>query len=109
MSHQLVRQGPRYTADAEREDDVLDRRTVPRFDDGGDALLHLERIEIAVEGPPEDVFGSLFGVARPARGVDDGDVVLVDDLAVREQERRRHAEIAAAWVLRDRRHVGPQV
>ena len=43
----------------------------PGFDDRRDELLHLDRVEVAGDGAPEDLLGRLFRVARPAGGVDD--------------------------------------
>ena len=74
MADELVRQRPRHAADGEGEDDVLDRRAVPGLDDRADQLLHLERVEVAVDRAPEDLVGVLLGVARPAGRVDDRDV-----------------------------------
>ena len=113
VAHELVRQRPRHAADGEREDDVLDRRAVPGLDDRADQLLHLERVEVAVDRAPEDLVGVLLRVARPAGRVDDRDVELLDDLAVREEQRGPQAEVAPARVLRDpgllARRVGRRV
>ena len=101
MADELVRQRPRDAADGEGEDDVLDGRAVARFDDRADQLLHLERVEVAVDRASEDLVGVLLRVAGPAGRVDDRDVILLDDLAVREDERRLQPEVAAARVLGD--------
>ena len=101
VAHELVRERPRDAGDGEREDDVLDRRPVAGFDHRRDELLHLDRVEVAGQGASEDLLGGLFRIARPARGVDDRDVRALDDLAVREQERHLHAEVAPARVLGD--------
>ena len=101
MAHELVRQRSRDAADGEGEDDVLDGRAVPGLDDRADELLHLERVEVAVDRAPEDLVGVLLGVAGPAGRVDDRDVVLLDDLAVREDQRRPHPEVAPPGVLGD--------
>src|SRR5437867_289171 len=74
-----------------------------RFDDGPDQLLHLERVEVAGQGTPEDLLRVLLRVTGPARRVDQRHVVALDDLTVREEQRRLHPELTAAGILWDRR------
>src|SRR4029077_9389802 len=103
MTNELMRQRSRHAADPEREDDVLDRRTMTRFDDALDELLLASGIDLAGHRSPEDLVRLELRIARPTGGVDERNVELVDDLAVREQERRLHPELAPAGVLRDGR------
>ena len=101
VAHELVRQGPRDAADAEREDDVLDGRAVPGFDDVRDQPLHLRDLDLARRGLAEDVLRRELRVARPAGRVDERDVVLLDDLARREEQRGLQAQLRAPGILGD--------
>ena len=102
MADELVRQRPRHAGDGEREHDVLDRRAVPGLDDVGDQPLHRGGVDLALGRLAEDLLGLELRVAGPARGVHERHVVAVDDLLVREQEGRLHAELVAPRVLGDR-------
>ena len=102
MADELVRERPRHAADPEREDDVLDRRAVARLDHALDQLLLLRRVDLAGRPPGgRSPRGVELGVAGPAGGVDQRDVEPLDDVAVGEEERRLHPELAPAGVLRD--------
>src|SRR5712671_2094450 len=102
MANELMRERPRDAADAEREDDVLDRRSVTGLDHARDQLLHLGGLDPAGRRPLEDVLRRQLGIAGPAGRVDQGNVEALDDLLVRKEQRRLHPELAAAGILRDR-------
>ena len=82
---------------------MLDRRAVAGLDDALDQLLLLGRLDLAATARSKISSGLQLRVARPAGRVDERDVELLDDLPVREEERRLHPEVAPAGVLRDRR------
>ena len=82
---------------------MLDRRAVTRLDDALDELLLAGRIDLPGDRSAEDLVRLELGVARPTGGIDERNVEPVDDVAVGEQERRLHPEIAPAGVLRDGR------
>ena len=63
----------------------------------------LAGVDLARDRATEDLLRVQLRVARPAGGVDERDVELLDDLAIGEEERRLHPELAPAWVLRDGR------
>ena len=73
----------------------------PGLDDALDQLLLLRLVDLAVDGLAEDVVRVSSRVARPAGRVDQRHVEALDDVAVREQQRRLDPELAAARVLRD--------
>ncbi len=101
VADELVGERPRHAADPEREHDVLDRRAVARLDHPLDELLLLGRIDLPGHRAAEDLVRLELRVARPAGGVDERDVELLDDLAVGEEEGRLHPEVAPPRILRD--------
>ena len=81
--------------------DVLDRGAVAGLDHPADQLALLLGGDPAVDRALEDVVRRELGVARSAGGVDERDVVALDDLAVGEDQPGPHAQVVAARVERD--------
>src|ERR1035437_5500958 len=79
------------------------------FDHAGDQLTLLLGRDSAVDRALEDVLGRQLGIAGPAGGVDERDVVALHDVPIWEDERRSHTQLASSRIERTRDPGGGSV